>query len=147
EGQGRGATFTLRLPLEQEPAALTARPLNGTAHPARRRRVLIVEDNRDAADTLRMFLEARGHEVRVAYTGPEGVREATAWLPEVVLSDIGLPGLDGYALARRLRGEPGLEKALLAALTGYGGEDDRRRSREAGFDHHLVKPADPADLL
>jgi PAS domain S-box-containing protein len=146
DGPGRGATFTVRLPLEQEPAALADSPATGVPTAARRR-ILVVEDNRDAADTLRMFLEARGHEVRVAYTGPEGVREATAWLPDVVLLDIGLPGLDGYALARRLRGEPGLEKALLAALTGYGGEDDRRRSREAGFDHHLVKPADPADLL
>jgi PAS domain S-box-containing protein len=145
-GPGRGSTFTVRLPLEQEPQALGP---NTAAGPQadQRRRVLVVEDNRDSADSLRLLLEASGHEVRVAYSGPEGVRTATEWLPDVVVSDIGLPGLDGYALARRLRHQPGMENALLAALTGYGAEEDRRRSREAGFDVHFVKPADPDALL
>ena len=112
----------------------------------KRLRVLVVEDSRDAAVSLRMVLEMFGHEVRVAHSGPDGVREAEAWRPDVVLSDIGLPGFDGYEVARRIRRIPGLERAVLAALTGYGTDDDRRRGEEAGFDHHLVKPADPDDL-
>ena len=112
----------------------------------KRLRVLVVEDNRDAAGSLRMVLEMFGHEVRAAHSGPDGVREAAAWRPDVVLSDIGLPGFDGYEVARRIRRTPGLEKAVLAALTGYGSEEDRRLGQEAGFDHHLVKPADPVDL-
>jgi CheY-like chemotaxis protein len=146
EGPGRGAEFAVRLPLEAEPQAL-ADQAGAPEAPGRKLRVLVVEDNRDAADSLRLFLEASGHEVRVAYTGPEGEKAAAEWLPDVVLSDIGLPGLDGYALARRLRRQPALKHALLAALTGYGSAEDRRRSREAGFDYHLVKPADPNDLL
>ena len=109
-------------------------------------RVLVVEDSRDAAVTLRLVLEMFGHEVCTAHSGPDGVREAEAWRPDVVLSDIGLPGFDGYEVARRIRRIPGLERAVLAALTGYGTDDDRRRGEEAGFDHHLVKPADPDDL-
>jgi PAS domain S-box-containing protein len=145
EGPGRGAVFTVQIPLEREPEALTEVP-----HPSPARqsgtRILIVEDNPDAADSLRLLLQILGHEVRVARTGPDGVQVAAEWLPPVVISDIGLPGLDGYEMARRVRRIPGMENALLVALTGYGGEDDRRRSIEAGFDIHFVKPADPADL-
>ena len=112
----------------------------------KRLRVLVVEDNRDAAGSLRLVLEMFGHEVRAAYSGPDGVREAAAWRPDVVLTDIGLPGFDGYEVARRIRRTPGLEKAVLAALTGYGSDEDRRLGQEAGFDHHLVKPADPDEL-
>jgi two-component system, sensor histidine kinase len=86
-----------------------------------------------------------GHEVRVAYTGPEAVAMAAEWPPEVTISDIGLPGFDGFEVARRLRCQLG-KGPLLVALTGYGRDEDRRQSREAGFDHHLVKPADPAEL-
>jgi CheY-like chemotaxis protein len=88
-----------------------------------------------------------GHEVRLAYTGPEGVTTAQAWRPDIVLCDIGLPGLDGYGVARELRLNPTTARVRLLALTGYGQEEDRRRSHEAGFDHHLVKPADPEELL
>ncbi len=111
------------------------------------RRVLLIEDNRDAADSLRMLLTLLGHEVRVAYAGPEGVLMAFEWTPDVVLSDLGLPGFDGFEVARRLRRLPGLENTLLVAVTGYGSTEDRRRSREAGFDYHLTKPADPDELL
>ena len=146
QGPGRGATVSVRLPLEAEPEALIEMP-NNPLREARPARVLIVEDNQDAAESLRLLLEVLGHQVRVAHSGPEGVEAAARWLPEVVVSDIGLPGIDGYEVARRVRRLPGLEDALLVALTGYGAEEDRRRAREAGFSHHLVKPADPADLL
>jgi len=106
-----------------------------------------VEDNRDTADSLKMLLELLGHEIRVAYTGPEGVQAATEWIPDAVLCDIGLPGLDGYGVARELRLNPATARTRLVALTGYGSDDDRRRSQQAGFDHHLTKPADPQALL
>ena len=109
-------------------------------------RILVVEDNRDGADSLRMLLELYGYEATVAYTGPDGVKLADQWQPDVVLCDIGLPGLDGYGVARKLRQNPFTAKARLIAVTGYGAEDDKRRSREVGFDAHLVKPVDPAAL-
>jgi two-component system CheB/CheR fusion protein len=111
-----------------------------------RLRVLIIEDNRDAADSLQILLECLGHEAAVAYSGPEGVRLALAWQPDVVLADIGLPGLNGWQVAEQLRRDPALSQARLIAVTGYGTEADRARSRQAGFDYHLTKPCDPADL-
>jgi CheY-like chemotaxis protein/two-component sensor histidine kinase len=144
-GPGRGAEFLVRLPLTEEPAPVA--PAAGRPElPAERRRILVVEDSKDAAEALRVLLELRGHEVRVAHTGPQGVAAAKEWRPDVVLCDIGLPGLDGYGVARALRLNPATARARLLALTGYGQEEDRRRSREAGFDHHLVKPADPEEL-
>jgi two-component system CheB/CheR fusion protein len=110
-------------------------------------RVLIIEDNKDSAESLRMMLAMLGHDVRVAHSGPEGVLAAQEWRPVVVLCDIGLPGLDGYGVARELRRNPGTSRARLLAVTGYGSEEDRRRTRQAGFDLHLVKPVDPAELL
>ncbi len=147
EGAGRGTEFIVRLPLEREPAALSEPVPGRVAPPSReRRRILVVEDNRDAADTLRMLLEMSGHEVRVAYTGPDGVRMAEEWRPAVVVSDIGLPGLDGFGVARALRANPATARVRLIAVTGYGSDDDRRLARESGFDHLLTKPADPGVL-
>jgi CheY-like chemotaxis protein len=112
-----------------------------------RRRVLVVDDNVDAAVSLARVLERHeGQEVRVAHDGPSALEAAEAFRPEVVLLDIGLPGMDGHEVARRLRGRPEFERALIVALTGWGQESDRRRSGEAGFDHHLVKPVDPDEL-
>lgn len=109
-------------------------------------RVLVVEDNEDVARSLAMLLELWGHEVELVYR-PEAALEAVrAHPPAVVLLDIGLPGMDGYQLAKKLRLEQGCEKAVLIAMTGYGQDEDRRRAEEAGFDHHLVKPVDP-DVL
>jgi PAS domain S-box-containing protein len=147
EGPGRGAEFTVRLPVVPEPPALTATTTAAAGPTGARLRVLIVEDNRDAAGSLKMLLELLGHETRVASTGPEGVRVAKDWTPDIVLCDIGLPGLDGYGVARELRLDPTTARARLVALTGYGSDDDRRRSRQAGFDHHLTKPAEPEILL
>jgi len=146
EGPGRGASFTVRLPRESEPPALAEKSLPKKPVP-KRLRVLVVEDNRDAAETLRLLLVACGYEVHVAYTGPEGVQAAGSTSPDIVLCDIGLPGLDGFGVAAALRQSPTTARARLIAVTGYGQEEDRRRALEAGFDVHLVKPVDPEKLL
>jgi PAS domain S-box-containing protein len=144
-GPGRGAEFTVRLPLEDEPPALAPAP--APAPPAAAPlHVLVIEDHRDAADTLRLFLEMLGHEVRVAHTGTAGVREAAAWQPDAVISDIGLPGLDGYGVAAQLRADPATARTLLIGVSGYGSAADIRRALESGFDHYLVKPAMPEDI-
>jgi CheY-like chemotaxis protein len=108
--------------------------------------VLVIEDSRDTAEVLRLLLEVGGHDASVAYTGTEGVRTAQAWRPDVVLCDLGLPGLDGWGVARALRAYPATAAAHLIAVTARGDAEDRRRSHEAGFDLHLVKPVGPADL-
>ena len=118
-----------------------------TTSPTRRPRILIVEDEQDGADILRTLLELVGYEVDVAYDGPEGVAKALRWRPEVVLCDIGLPGLDGYGVAQRLRRNPATAATPLIAITAWGEEEDQRRGRDSGFDHYLVKPADPEQLL
>ena len=110
------------------------------------KRILVVEDNRDSADSLRLLLELSGHEVAVAYSGHDGVQAAEQYQPDVVLCDIGLPGLDGYGVARKLRDNPTTATARLIAVTAYGHDEDRRRSHEAGFDLHVVKPVEPAAL-
>jgi CheY-like chemotaxis protein len=112
----------------------------------KRLRILVVEDNRDSADSLRLLLEFSGHEVAVAYSGHDGVQAAEQYQPDVVLCDIGLPGLDGYRVARKLRDNPTTAKARLIAVTAYGQDEARLRSHQAGFEQHLVKPVDPDAL-
>jgi signal transduction histidine kinase/ActR/RegA family two-component response regulator len=146
EGAGRGAEFILRLPQERELPALSETPPPPIG-PSKRLRILVVEDNRDSAETLRMFLELFGYEVTVAHSGPDGVATAKKGRPDVVLCDIGLPGMDGFAVANALRHDPTTASARLIAVTGYGQEEDRRRALAAGFDDHLVKPVDPEVLL
>ncbi len=138
EGPGRGAEFVVNLPLGSAlaPAASPAE----VSPPARRVRVLVIEDNEDSAAGLREFLELHGHEAAVARDGPSGLEAARAWDPDVVFCDVGLPGLDGYEVARRLRA--GGSRARLIALTGYTRTADVERARRAGFDDHLAKPAD-----
>jgi two-component system CheB/CheR fusion protein len=133
-GPGRGSEFIVRLPaLPAAPVAEEALPQ--TAVPAgRSARVLVVDDIPDVAESLAALLTAFGHDVRTAHDGARALEEARAFRPEIVLLDIGLPGMDGYEVARRLRGEPGLERIVLAAVSGYGQEEDRRRSTEAGFE-------------
>jgi CheY-like chemotaxis protein/two-component sensor histidine kinase len=155
-GVGRGSTFTVRLPLgkdeggrmtdEQKPDGGTApvHPSSFRLHPSKK--VLVIDDNRDGADSLAEVLRVLGYEVRVAYDGAEGLAEAARFRPDAVVCDIGMPGLSGLEVARRLRADPALRAARLVAATGWGQDDDRRRSREAGFDRHLTKPIDPADL-
>jgi CheY-like chemotaxis protein/anti-sigma regulatory factor (Ser/Thr protein kinase) len=145
EGPGRGSVFTLRLPLAAAPPA-TATSLGGSMTSSVPRRVLMIEDYADARDSLRALLELSGHEVREAADGRTGVELALRLQPDVVLIDIGLPGLDGYDVARRIRSAPQGHRMVLAAVTGYGQPEDRRRAEEAGFDAHLVKPVDPDQL-
>jgi CheY-like chemotaxis protein len=144
EGPGRGSEFAVRLPVLAKPPEATP-GTNGRppAPAAARRRALIVDDNRDAAESLAALIGLAGHEVRVAHDGPTALTVAEAFRPEVVLLDIGLPGMTGYDVARALRNRPPTAGAVLAALTGYGQDEDRRQSREAGIDVHLVKPPDP----
>jgi two-component system, sensor histidine kinase len=128
-----------------EPAALSEIP--PAAKPAPERlRVLVVEDHKDAANSLQILMTLLGHEARVAYDGPEGVKAAADWRPDVIISDIGLPGLDGFEVARELRRNPVTAAVVLVALTGYGQPHDRQHALEAGFDHFLTKPADPTAL-
>jgi CheY-like chemotaxis protein len=137
EGHGRGAQFTVRLPVE---ATGTPPPAPTLPTSNRARTILIVEDNDDARESLRLLLESLGHRVLAAADGPRGVALALNHQPEVVLIDLGLPGLDGYEVARAVRAGPAGKSAVLIAVTGYGQAEDRRRSTEAGFDAHLVKP-------
>ena len=145
-GLGEGSTFTVRLPLV-ETDAIKAEPQTTVAatsaqSPMSGRRVLVVDDNVDGAESLAKLLQFAGHETRTAHSGPEALDAARPFKPEVVFLDIGLPGMNGYEVAKRLRGEPSLSGAVLVALTGWGSEDDKRQSGEAGFDFHLTKPAE-----
>ena len=128
------------------PRVLTGADADHLQSPTAQCRVLVVDDYADAADSLALLVRTLGHEARAAYNGPSALQLAHAFLPHVVLLDLGLPGMDGFEVARRLREVGGLRDALLVAATGYGQEDDRRRCLEAGFDHFLLKPYDPNEL-
>jgi PAS domain S-box-containing protein len=148
QGLGHGSEFIVRFPLASggpaaDPAAAPSEASDVTPQP---RRVLIVEDNVDAAETMQDLLEIWGHEVRLAHSGPGGLAAAREFLPDVILLDIGLPGMNGFEVARRLRSEGGIGEPCLVAITGYGQETDRERAREAGFDHHLTMPVEPQRL-
>lgn len=137
-GPGQGSEFIVRLPLLRR----EARPGQTPHAPSGRdtlRRIVVIDDNVDAAESLAMLLRLKGHEVHIAYDGPAGVSLAQKTDPDCVLVDIGLPGIDGYEVAKRLRAQES-ERTLLIALTGYGQSEDRLKSEQAGFDHHLVKP-------
>ena len=141
-GLGHGSEFVVRLPLFRKapPRAPSAGKTPERAAPRPSRRILIIDDQRDSADTMAMLLRMIGHEVRTAYDGPTGLDSARAQSPEVVLCDVSMPGMDGLEVARRLRGELGLRDALLVAVTGYSQEEDKQRSEQAGFNAHMVKP-------
>jgi signal transduction histidine kinase len=156
EGRGRGSEFILHLPVlsveeveqNEVETSITDQDMLNAFLAARQGelKVLVIEDNRDASDSLRDMLEIFGYQVELAYTGPLGLEAARKFQPDIVLCDIGLPGMDGYEVAQRLRQEPELGNVVLVALTGYGQEEDRRKTYEAGFDLHLVKPVDPEKL-
>jgi PAS domain S-box-containing protein len=140
EGAGKGSTFTFRLPLVEAPARSPARPTRRAAR-GLSLRVLVVDDNRDAADSMGLVLARAGAEVEVVHDGATALDRVERFHPALVLLDIGMPGMDGYEVARRIRARPALQGIQLVALTGWGQAEDRLRSREAGFDHHLIKPA------
>ncbi|WP_020470469.1 ATP-binding response regulator [Zavarzinella formosa] len=145
DGIGYGSEFIVRLPMAVSPALeLNTRP--GSTLSASPRRVLIVDDNRDAAESLGMMLGILGHEICTAWDGAGGVAAADEFRPDVILMDIGMPQMDGYEAARRIRAESWGKPMFLIALSGWGAEEDRRKSQEAGFDRHLTKPAEPGTL-
>jgi CheY-like chemotaxis protein len=140
-GLGQGSEFVVTLPLA--PTRAVAPPIgagNGAAASAQRMRMLVVDDNGDSAESLALLLSLAGHETHIARDGPEALTRADALRPDAVLLDLGLPGLSGYEVCKRLRVEPWARAIPIIAITGWGQADDRRRSKEAGFDAHLVKP-------
>ncbi len=147
EGADMGSTLEVRLPIAAEASA----PATETAISAPARnlglRVLIVDDNRDSADSLAMVLQLLGHDTSTAYDGFEGIAMAQAFAPQAILMDIGLPKLNGYEACRRIRALPETQRPVIVAITGWGQEADRQRSQEAGFDHHMVKPIDISPLV
>ncbi len=150
EGLGKGSEFVVRLPIAKQ---VIDRGEGGELGSQRQplplpsgHRLLVVDDNQDAANSLAVLLRLQGHEVRVVFSGVAALEIAQGYLPDLVFLDIGMPGMDGYEVARRMRQQPGLEKVVLAALTGWGQPEDRRRTAEAGFEHHLVKPPEPRSL-
>ena len=142
DGLGKGSCFTAHLPCRAS-AILATEPLLAPVTPNISCRALIVDDNTDSADTLAMMLQCLGHTTQCVYNSHEVVEAVDTFTPDVVFLDIGMPGLTGYDVARLLRARPSGEKLTLVALTGWGQSEDRRRTAEAGFDHHLVKPAEP----
>ena len=145
---GKGSEFVVRLPVVPPPQHAVSSPPTETAEPtAASLRVLVVDDNVDTVTTLALLVTESGHDVRTAYDGPSVLETALDYRPDVVLLDIGLPGLNGFDVAKQLRRQPALQNAVLVAMTGYGGVSDLQRSFDAGFDHHLVKPGDFGKVL
>ena len=144
---GHGSEFTVRLPIAATPPSPDRRPSGTDESCASGCKIVVADDNHDAAVSLTKLLEVMGNEVRTAGDGEEAVAVAEAFRPDVVLLDIGMPRLNGYEAARRIREQPWGRDMVLIALTGWGQKEDQLRSRDAGFDHHLVKPVRPDDLM
>jgi PAS domain S-box-containing protein len=144
---GQGSEFVVRLPVVSPPESAASPPPETARSTGPSLRVLVVDDNVDTVTTLALLVKESGHDVQTAYDGPAVLEAALDYRPNVVLLDIGLPGLNGFEIAKRLRQQPALENAVLVAMTGYGRESDLQRSFDAGFDHHLVKPGDFAKVL
>jgi CheY-like chemotaxis protein len=148
EGAGKGSTFIVRLPLDlaSAPSASDTDGAQAAATPRKTFRILVADDNVDAATTLAALLEMHGHELRVAHDGLQGLQIAEQFHPEVVFLDIGMPGMTGYEVARRLRQIKELAHSTIVAVSGWGAKDDLARAREAGFDRHFTKPVTVAHL-
>ena len=147
EGVDRGSEFVVRLPvLIERRKALSVNPVVGEPTPVTARRILVVDDNHDSADTLSMLLQLTGNQTQVAFDGVEAVEAATSFRPDVILMDLGMPRLNGYEAARKIREQPWGKCMVLVALTGWGQDEDRKKTAEAGFDGHLVKPVEFAEL-
>jgi PAS domain S-box-containing protein len=145
-GLGQGSEFVVRLPVARVVAPDPPAPAGEVIASPSGCRILVVDDNRDTAESLAMILQLSGHEVRLAFDGPEAIAAAVANRPDVLLLDISLPGMNGYEVARRLREDHGLTQTVLVAVTGWAQTEDRMRAQEVGFDHHLVKPVEPEAL-
>ena len=148
DGADRGSEFVVRLPAIRDggPQESNHQAVVKEKVDRQRRRILVVDDYPLAAETLMKMLELEGHDVRTANDGPSAIEEIRCRQPEIVVLDIGLPGMDGYKVARAIRSTPGMEQLILIALSGYAQDDDRRQSREAGFNYHLTKPVDVVAL-
>jgi CheY-like chemotaxis protein len=149
EGRGKGSAFTVRLPLspqQADPEDADSHTIRMMGLPMDELRILVVDDNTDAAESLKMLLSVFGHQVEIAHDGQSAIAVARTQQPQLVFLDIGLPGMDGYEVARRFRSDADLAESKLIALSGYGTENDQQRSRAAGFNRHLVKPVDPSEL-
>jgi CheY-like chemotaxis protein len=148
EGHGKGSEFVVRLPIALSSASGSNRPggEGDGGHCSFPYRILVVDDNVDSALSLALMLKIMGHDVRTAHDGLKAVESAAEFRPDIVLLDIGLPRLNGYDACRRIRKQPWGESMVIIALTGWGQEDDKRRSKDAGFNFHMVKPIDPAAL-
>ncbi|MGH9897155.1 MAG: hybrid sensor histidine kinase/response regulator, partial [bacterium] len=144
DGLGHGSEFVVRLPILVETPKPPSRPTVSEPTAAMGRRILIVDDNQDGAESLAMLLQLGGHETHMAHDGLEAVEAAERFRPDAMLLDIGLPKLNGYEVCRRIRAQPWGKNMVLVAVTGWGQEEDRHKSREAGFNIHIVKPVDPA---
>ena len=145
-GQGQGSEFLVSLPVSSARMEAGAKAAPAEAAAKALRRVLLADDNVDFANSMGQLLISRGHDVRIAHDGADALRIAHEFQPQVAFVDIGMPKVHGYEVARRLRAEPRTADCMLVAVTGWGQENDRKRSREAGFDRHLVKPVDPAEI-
>ncbi len=150
DGPGAGTEVVVRLPTVAAEALRESHAIDEPGNPDQHRRILVIEDNHDVAEMLAAYLQQMGHRVLIAHDGNAGLEAALHHYPDVLICDVGLPGVDGYAIARRLRQEDAFRSCLMIAITGYGEIADRERARKAGFAHHLTKPADPtqvADLI
>jgi signal transduction histidine kinase/ActR/RegA family two-component response regulator len=147
DGVGAGSEFTVRLPLATTIETIDSPEISGRWPALRSRRILVADDNPDSLESLAMVLRLRGNDVRTAVDGAQAVSEAEAYRPDVILLDIGMPVMNGYDACQRIRAQDWGRNPLMIALTGWGQDEDRERSRAAGFDHHLVKPVDPEVLM
>jgi len=146
-GAGQGSEFVVRLPvLAEAPKPAMPQPAARELKATPPRRILVVDDNEDSVESLTILLGLVGHKTHTAHDGLEALEAAKTFRPEIILLDIGLPKLNGFEVARKIREQPWGQAMVLVALTGWGQEEDRRLSREAGFDHHLTKPVDPKAL-
>jgi CheY-like chemotaxis protein len=146
EGRNRGSEFTVRLPATQRPASVMAAALSAASPSPVGLRVLVVDDNRDVADSTASIMRMNGCDVHVAYDGKAALESVQRLRPDAVLLDIGLPAIDGYLVAEHIRAHPENGRTMIVAVSGYGQEQDRLRSKSVGFDYHVVKPIDPAIL-
>jgi CheY-like chemotaxis protein len=146
EGLGKGSNFIVHIPMLNTESTAQAAPGVALHRRVAGKRILVVDDNHAAADTLAMLLEFDGHRIATAYDGEQALIAAESFYPEIILLDIGMPKLDGYEVAQRIRAEPWGRNTKIIAMSGWAQEKDQQRGREAGFDYHLAKPVDPHEL-